>query len=223
MSKFFKTAVTRKIAMALSGIFLVIFLTVHLFANMLSVISSDAFNSASHFMGTNPFVQFFFQPILMAGVIFHFVMGYVLEIQNRKARGKDKYASYNGSANSTWVSRNMIISGMVILLFLVLHLKDFWVEEMNYKYIAALPEDSTRYYAEMVETFSSPYRVCVYVLAFVFLCLHLLHGVKSSMQSIGACSIRKRGIEVFGKCFAYIVSGGFIFIALFHYFNNLNN
>lgn len=219
MAKVFKTSIARKYAMALSAIFLMIFLVVHLFANLTSVFSKDVFNQVSHFMGTNPLIQFGMQPILMFGVVFHFVMGFVLELQNRKARGNQKYAQYNGGANSSWMSRNMIFSGGFILIFLFIHLADFWVHEMNYKYVDGLMEDPNRYYDELVEKFHHLWRVVLYVVGFVFLCLHLLHGFKSSFQSIGAGSMRQKTVACLGTWYAYVISGGFIFVALFHYIN----
>src|SRR5690606_27789421 len=150
MSGLLKSSIARKFAMALSGLFLVIFLAQHFFINFTSVFSADTFNELSHFMGTNPFIQYVMQPVLIFGVIFHFIMGFVLEIRNRNARGVG-YAKYNGSANSTWMSRNMIYSGLVILAFLGLHFYDFWIPEIVHKYIESHPEDPTRYYAETVE------------------------------------------------------------------------
>ena len=87
--------------MALSGLFLVVFLLQHFTINLSSVLAPDTFNSWSHFMGYNPLVQFVLQPILILGVIVHFVMGFVLESQNRKARG-GSYVKFNGNANSLW-------------------------------------------------------------------------------------------------------------------------
>ena len=218
MAGLFKTSVARKVTMALSALFLILFLIIHFAVNFTSVISESTFNELSHFMGTNPLIQFAMQPVLLAGVLFHFIMGFVLEIQNKKARGSEAYYSYNGSANSTWMSRNMIISGIVILLFLGLHLYDFWVGEMNYKYIEQLAPDPTRYYDELVEKFHDPLRVGFYVLCFVFLCLHLLHGFQSAFQSMGwKDDARKKLISSVGNWYSYIICGGFIFIALFHY------
>ena len=218
MAGLFKTSVARKVAMALSALFLILFLIIHFAVNFTSVISESTFNELSHFMGTNPLIQFALQPVLLAGVLFHFIMGFVLEIQNKKARGSEAYYSYNGGANSTWMSRNMIISGIVILLFLGLHLYDFWVGEMNYKYIEQLAPDPTRYYDELVEKFHDPLRVGFYVLCFVFLCLHLLHGFQSAFQSMGwKDDARKKLISSVGNWYSYIICGGFIFIALFHY------
>ena len=218
MAGLFKTSVARKVAMALSALFLILFLIIHLAVNLTSVISENTFNELSHFMGTNPLIQFAMQPVLLAGVIFHFVMGFVLEIQNKRARGSEKYYAYNGGANSSWMSRNMIITGVMILLFLGLHLWDFWVGEMNYKYIEFNAPNPTRYYHELIEKFHDPLRVGMYVLCFVFLCLHLLHGFQSAFQSMGwKDDARKKLISQVGNWYSYIICGGFIFIALFHY------
>ena len=218
MAGLFKTSVARKMTMALSALFLIIFLVIHLAVNFMSVLSPSTFNVLSHFMGTNPLIQFAMQPVLLAGVIFHFVMGFVLELQNKRARGSEPYYSYNGAANSSWMSRNMIITGMLVLLFLALHLWDFWVGEMNYKYIEQLAPNPERYYDELVEKFENPIRVGLYVLCFVFLCLHLLHGFQSAFQSMGwKDDARKKLISQVGNWYSYIICGGFIFIALFHY------
>jgi len=218
MAGLFKTSVARKVAMALSALFLILFLIIHLAVNLTSVISENTFNELSHFMGTNPLIQLAMQPVLLAGVIFHFVMGFVLEIQNKRARGSEKYYAYNGGANSSWMSRNMIITGVMILLFLGLHLWDFWVGEMNYKYIQFNEPNPTRYYHELIEKFHDPLRVGMYVLCFVFLCLHLLHGFQSAFQSMGwKDDARKKLISQVGNWYSYIICGGFIFIALFHY------
>ena len=224
MAGLFKTSVARKMTMALSALFLIIFLVIHLAVNFMSVLSPSTFNMLSHFMGTNPLIQFAMQPVLLAGVIFHFVMGFVLELQNKRARGSEPYYTYNGAANSSWMSRNMIITGMLVLLFLALHLWDFWVGEMNYKYIEQLAPNPERYYDELVEKFENPIRVGLYVLCFVFLCLHLLHGFQSAFQSMGwKDDARKKLISCIGNWYSYIICGGFIFVALFHYFKHLLN
>ena len=219
MSDFFKSSIGRKVAMALSAIFLMIFLLQHFVINFLSVFSAETFNNVSLFMGGNPLVQYVFQPILLFGVVFHFVMGFILEIRNNKAR-KISYVKNNGSANSTWASRNMIYTGLVILAFLVLHFIDFWIPEINHKYIAFLPEDPTRYFPELQHKFENPIRVGAYVISFLFLMLHLLHGFASSFQSMGVSTIRKKRLQSFGKAYAIIIPLGFIFIALYHYFNH---
>ncbi|MCO4821417.1 MAG: succinate dehydrogenase cytochrome b subunit [Flavobacteriaceae bacterium] len=225
MSGFLKSSIGRKVAMALSAFFLMFFLLQHFAINILSVINPDVFNEVSHFMGTNPFVQFALQPVLIFGVVFHFVMGFVLELKNKKANGV-KYAKNNGAANSSWMSRNMIWSGLAILAFVVLHFIDFWFPEINTKFIqgdwSGMHEgvEGYRYFHELQEKFLSPVRVGAYVLAFVFLALHLLHGFTSAFQSMGATSGRKKTLQNIGKAYSIIIPLGFIFIALYHHLNH---
>ena len=213
------SSIARKVAMALSGLFLVLFLGQHFTINLTSTFSPETFNEFSHFMGTNFLVQAILQPVLICGVVFHFVMGFILEARNRSAR-KVSYVSYKGNANSSWVSRNMIYTGIVVLAFLGLHFYDFWFPEIAYKYIEANPSDATRYYGELVEKFHSPVRTGLYVLSFVFLALHLYHGFASSFQSVGFNNKYARGLKKFAKVYAIAIPAGFIFIALFHHFNH---
>ena len=221
MSALVKSSLARKWVMALSGLFLVIFLTQHFVINITSVIAPDTFNEWSHFMGYNPLVQFVAQPILIAGLIIHFAMGIILDYQNRSAR-PIKYAKFSGNANSTWVSRNMIISGIVVLGFLGLHMYDFWVHEMAYKYVENNPEDPTRYLPELKEKFVDPIRVVIYVVCFGLLSLHLWHGFNSSFQSMGVKSVKKGdGLRKATYAWAVLIPVGFIFIALYHYFNHI--
>ena len=210
------SSIGRKLTMALSGLFLVIFLTQHFAINITSVFSPSLFNEISHFMGNNPLVQFIFQPILILGVLLHFTMGFVLELQNWKSRAV-KYKSYKGGANAPWVSRNMILSGAVILSFLALHFYDFWVPEMNYKYVEVLPLDSERYFEELIHKFESPVRVGIYLLSFVFLALHLYHGFASSFQTVGVNNKYSQTIKSITIAFSIVIPIGFVFIALFHH------
>ena len=215
LMKLMSSSIGRKILMALSGIFLVVFLTQHFLINITSVFSENLFNTLSHFMGNNPLVQFILQPVLIFGVIFHFVMGFYLEILNSKSRKKN-YSKYSGSSNASWISRNMIFSGGVILIFLVLHFIDFWIPEMNYKYVEVLPEDPNRYFEELVHKFESPLRTLIYSLSFVFLALHLLHGFSSSFKTVGVNSKYYDLIQKATFIFSVAIPLGFIFIAIFH-------
>ena len=219
MKNLFSTSIGKKFAMAISAIFLMIFLLQHFIINITSVFSEEIFNMLSHFMGTNPLVQFILQPILIAGVLFHFIMGFYLEIQNRKA-AKYEYQKEKGSANSTWMSRNMITSGLVILAFLVLHFIDFWVPEMNYKYIEFLPEDPNRYYEELVHKFENPLRVAMYCISFVLLALHLLHGFTSSLRSMGTNKSYVSSAKTAGIVYSIGIPLGLCVIAIFHYLNH---
>jgi len=219
LKKLFNSSIGRKIAMALSGIFLIVFLTQHFLINITSVFSESLFNWLSHFMGTNPIVQFVLQPILIAGVLFHFVMGFILDYQNRKARPVN-YAVFKGSKNSLLVSRYMILSGTVILSFLALHFYDFWIPEMEYKYIQFKPDDPNRYHHELVEKFQDPIKVGFYCISFIFLALHLVHGLASSTQSLGTSNKYSSLIKKISYSFGIAVPLGFCFIAIYHFLSH---
>lgn len=222
MSEFLYSSIGKKVIMALSALFLIIFLIIHLTVNLTSVFSETVFNELSHFMGTNLVIQFVMQPVLILGVVLHFVMGFILEFKNWSSRNV-KYVKFKGSASATWMSRNMIYSGAVILAFMVLHFIDFWFPELNYKYIQVLPEDPTRYFVELQHKFTNPWRVGAYVFAFVLLALHLLHGFQSAFQSIGFNNKYTKGVKALGKIYAIIIPLGFVIIALYHHFIQINH
>ena len=222
-----KTSIARKVLMALSGFFLLFFLLQHFLINFLSVISADAFNSASHFMGTNPIIQFALQPVLIFGVVFHLGMGIWLELQNNKARSV-KYAMNKPGTNASWMSRNMIYTGLMVMLFLGLHFYDFWIPEIKTKFIdgdmsgTLAGVDGLRYFHELQHKFEDPIRVAIYCLSFVFLALHLLHGFQSAFQSVGFRHNRYTPIiKKLGNIYGIVVPLGFIFIAIFHYVSHL--
>lgn len=200
----------------------------HVSINFTSVFSEELFNEMSHFMGTNPLVQGVMQPILIFGVIFHFIMGFVLEAKNRASRNV-KYAKNEASGNSSWVSRNMLLTGLVILAFLGIHFYDFWVHEMTVKYVNGdmsglidpnNAESGYRYYEELREKFVSPVRVGIYVVAFILLSLHLLHGFNSAFQSIGANNKYIKSLQGFSKVYSIGIPALFIFIAVYHHFTH---
>ena len=219
------STIARKVAMALSAFFLMIFLLQHVAINMTSIFSAEVFNDISHFMGTNPLIQYVIQPILIFGVIFHFMMGFVLELRNRGARDT-KYVKNNGSANSTWMSRNMIYSGMFILIFIIIHFIDFWFPEINTKFIqgdwSGMHDGVVgyRYHHELQEKFVEIWRVALYVVGFIFLSLHLLHGFNSAFQSVGANNKYTKSMKKFGVAYAIIIPLGFVVVALFHHLNH---
>lgn len=218
------TTITRKFFMALSGFFLLVFLLQHCSINFLSVVNPDAFNSVSHFMGTNPLIQFVLQPILAFGVIFHIGMGIYLNRLNDAARPV-KYAMNRPSENASWMSRNMVITGIMIMLFLGLHFYDFWIPELNIKFVQGdmsglLEGGGFRYYEELSHKFHDPIRTGLYVLSFIFLSLHLLHGFQSAFQSAGFRHSRYTPvIKKLGDIYAILVPTGFIVIAVYHFIN----
>ena len=121
------------------------------------------------------------------------------------------------------MSKNMIYSGIAILLFLGLHLYDFWVHEMLVKYVqgdmSGLNQSGEfRYYEELVEKFQSVIRVILYVAAFVFLGLHTNHGFESAFQSVGANHPKYTpAIKKLGFFYSVVIPAGFALIAIYHF------
>ena len=209
MSGLTSSSLGRKIVMSLSGFFLVTFLLVHLGVNLTLFAGADIFNTASHFMATNPLIQVM-QYVLAAGFIIHIIMGIRLELKNRASRPV-KYAKNNAAANSGWASRNMIYTGVLILLFLVLHLKDFFVKIK----FGEVHDD----YQLVTELFKNPIYVLIYVVAFILLGIHLSHGFQSAFTSIGARAPKYlKCVKNLGMAFSYIIALGFSVIAIFFYF-----
>jgi succinate dehydrogenase / fumarate reductase cytochrome b subunit len=207
------TSIAKKFIMALSGLFLIVFLLVHLGVNLL-LLSSDQslFNEASHFMATNPIIQVM-QYVLALGFLVHILSGIALTVQNSLAR-PNQYASNKPSANSSIESRTMIISGVLVLLFLILHLRNFFY----YIKFGYVPEGGD--YILVADLFDIWYYTLIYVASFVLLGFHLNHGFQSSFQSMGANNKTWANIwKKVGTLYSIIVAGGFSIIALYHFFN----
>lgn len=206
------TSIGRKILMSLLGLFLMVFLVVHLGVNLLLLSSDPAlFNEASHFMATNPIIQTM-QYVLALGFILHIVLGIVLSMQNNKARPMG-YAKNNAAANSSLESRTMIQTGLLILLFLILHMRNFFYV---IKFGTVPPGGD---YALVTDFFGVWYYTLIYVLAFILLGLHLNHGFQSAFQSIGLNNKSAASIwKYIGTIYSVFIAGGFSLIALYHFF-----
>jgi len=186
---FLKSSIGKKVIMGATGLFLITFLIVHCFINMLIFFNDggETFNKGAEFMGTNWLIRAM-EIVLFAGLILHMVQALVLTLENRKARPV-AYAKVNGAANSTWYSRSMGLLGTLILMFLIIHLRHFWVESRFTDHIAHNTyeklEGQETMYEEMIEVFKNPIVVLVYVLAMISLAYHLLHGFQSAFQTLG--------------------------------------
>ena len=211
------SSIVRKLIMALSGLFLIIFLVTHLVINLLTLFpSKDLFNDAAHFMATNP-VIYAMQYVLALGFIIHIGMGIKLTIQNKMARSKN-YAYNQMSKNTDISSRSMIISGGLVLVFLVLHLRDYFYQM---KFVG-LPEGTTDYDL-VVNLFTNPYYTGVYIASFIVLGFHLNHGFKSAFQSVGANHKKYNPIiKAASVGYSITVALGFSAIAIFHFINQYN-
>lgn len=200
--------------MALSGLFLIIFLITHLVINSLTLASSkDLFNEAAHFMATNPII-YAMQYVLALGFIIHIGMGIKLTIQNKRARSQE-YVYNKMSKNTDLSSRSMIVSGGLVIVFLALHLRDYFYQM---KFVG-LPEGTTDYDL-VVNLFTNPYYTAVYVIAFIVLGIHLNHGFKSAFQSMGANHKKYNPlIKIVSTAYSIVIALGFSTIAIFHFIN----
>ena len=213
-SKMELSSIVRKFIMALSGLFLIIFLITHLVINSLTLASSkDLFNDAAHFMATNPII-YAMQYVLALGFIIHIGMGVKLTIQNKRARSQE-YVYNKMSKNTDLSSRSMIISGGLVIVFLALHLRDYFYQM---KFVG-LPEGTTDYDL-VVNLFTNPYYTAVYVIAFIVLGVHLNHGFKSAFQSMGANHKKYNPlIKTVSTVYSIVIALGFSTIAIFHFIN----
>lgn len=178
----FTSSVGKKLVMAFTGIFLILFLIVHagLNACIWANDGGEMFNKGAHFMGANV-VPRILEIGLFLGLILHIVQGLMLELDNRKKRSVGYAVAY--SDGSKWYSRSMGILGTLILLFLVLHLSDFWFPNRAHQNFVLGEEIDL--YAKMKETFSVLWVVIVYVLGCLSLGYHLAHGFQSAFRTVG--------------------------------------
>jgi len=223
MSGFFKSSVGQKFLMSITGLFLMIFLLVHLTANLFLLIGSDAFNSVSHFMETNPLIQIM-QPILAIGFLVHITYSIILTIQNYRARPQ-KYDKLVQDNSSTWASRNMFILGSMIGIFLVIHIINFfWKMKFSgsdlYNEVMVDGVSMHNAYALVAGLFTdASYGVVYsifYILGAIFLGLHLHHAFWSAFQTIGwSNNIWRKRLEVIGDIYAVLIGAGFSIIPLY--------
>ncbi|MFT4739994.1 MAG: succinate dehydrogenase / fumarate reductase cytochrome b subunit [Marivirga sp.] len=214
------SSIGRKLIMSLTGLFLIIFLLVHLAGNfqLLADDGGESFNAYAKFMTTNPIIKFTSYG-LYAFIILHIVMSIVLVIKNRAARPVS-YEKVKGSANSTWSSRNMAILGTIILFFLVIHLRAFWYE-MTF---GTLPLDefgNKDLYLIVKEAFAQLWYVALYVACMIGLGFHLSHGFSSAFQTLGINHKKYTPfIKGLGIVYAIAIPAAYSLIPLYMFFNN---
>lgn len=223
-TKALSSTLGRKVLMALTGLFLIIFLIVHLSGNLqlLSDDGGEAFNVYAKFMTTNPVIKTT-SYLLYATFIAHIIWAIILSVHNRNARPVG-YAVTKGSTNSTWSSRNMGILGTIIFIFLVIHLRNFWYE-MHWGGISTVTYDGEEYkdlYSVVAASFSQLWYVVLYTIAMLGLMFHLFHGFSSAFQTLGLNHPKYNPlIKGVGYAFAVIVPALFAAIPIIMYLNKL--
>lgn len=171
--------------MGLTGLFLISFLVVHATLNSFIFFNDGglAFNVGAKFMAENPIIRIM-EYVLFLGLVLHILQALFLTLQNNKARPV-KYAVNGGKANSKWYSRSMGLLGTLLLIFLIIHLGNFWVKSRFTGLPGLDANGNENLYMVMQETFSNIGLVVVYVLAQFSLAYHLMHGFSSAFQTLG--------------------------------------
>lgn len=183
-----KSSVGRKVVMSVTGLFLILFLTFHVLMNAVALVSMDAYEAICHFLGANWYAVAG-TAVIAAGVVLHILYAFWLTIQNRKARGNDRYAVNKRPANVEWASQNMLALGIFVVCFMVLHLIQFWakmqlpeIQEIYFdQYGAEILGGKEAIYA----AFAQPWTLPIYLVGFAALWFHLTHGIWSAFQSVG--------------------------------------
>jgi len=222
-SELFTSSVGKKFVMGLTGVFLILFLIVHVCVNACIWAEDDGqmFNLAAHFLGATV-VPRVLEIGLFAGFLLHIIQAYMLENQNRRKRGVT-YQVPMGNKGSKWYSRYMGWLGTFVLLFLVIHIKQFWVpsrftdlDEVTYESGAKVHN----LFALMKDTFTEPWVVIVYLIGCLALAYHLMHGFQSAFRSLGVYNSRYlKVINAIGVGFAIIVPLAFAMMPISMYFN----
>ncbi len=207
--------------MSLAGIFLVVFLLVHLGINLSLILtdSRETFNKAAHFMGHNLIVRIM-EFILFGGFLLHMIYGVVVQLQNWIARPK-RYLKENYSQTS-FFSKFMIHTAAIITVFLVIHLFDFYLKAKLFGDVPTVVYDGKNYHdlgILVVEKFKIGWVVIFYLVCFIFLAFHLLHGFQSAFQTLGLNHpVYSPIIKALGIIYTVIVTAGFMVIPLYIYF-----
>jgi succinate dehydrogenase / fumarate reductase, cytochrome b subunit len=226
MSNLLTTSIGKKFILSLTGIFLMLFILVHLSLNLLLIFddSGTLFNRGAHFMETHPLVRIA-EFVLGVGFLVHILWSLVISYHNWKARPVT-YAIKERRASSSWSSRNMLILGALILVFLGIHLANFfWVIKFNAHSLAEVPvegetmKDTYTLVSGLFKT-SLPYSL-LYIVGALLLGLHLTHGFWSVFQTLGLNSSRwLNRLKWVARIYAFIVAVGFSAIPIYFIFHS---
>lgn len=175
--------------MSVTGLFLILFLTLHVVANLTILWGPEVYLKVTDFMGTNPLIQVMV-PVLALGFIVHIGYSFIITLRNLKARGAVSYKSGSKSPGlgfDNWAARNMIILGCIVLGFLVLHLSHFWTKMQWQQFTGGEPEDG---YLLVTGYLGTPWIAVCYIVWFAALWFHINHGFWSAFQTLGLNNAR---------------------------------
>ena len=223
------SSIGRKLIMSISGLFLILFLVFHLCMNVAAVFSGEAYNMICGLLGSN-WYALLGTLVLAAGVVVHFVYAIILTLQNRKARGNDRYAINARPKGVEWASQNMFVLGVIVILGMVLHFTHFWYN-MMFAELMGLHEVTlggkaiaTTHGAEFINYFfqGNIVNTALYLVWFVALWFHLTHGFWSAIHTIGwNNNVWLSRWECISKWVATIICGLFAIITIIFYLNGV--
>ena len=223
------SSIGKKLIMSISGLFLVLFLLFHLSMNVAAVFSGEAYNMVCSLLGSNWYAVAA-TLVLAAGVVIHFVYAIILTLQNRKARGNDRYAINARPKGVEWASQNMLVLGIIIVLFMVLHFSQFWYKMMFAELIGhhevalgsamVSPQDGAAFINYYFQ--GNAVITVLYLIWYVALWFHLTHGFWSAIQTIGwNNTIWMNRWECISKIVATVICGLFAIITIIFFLNGV--
>jgi len=229
--RFLTSSIGKKLIMALTGLFLISFLAVHLAGNLQLITTANGdgqpFNEYAYFMTHNPIIKFTSYG-LYAGILLHAIQGILLWMKNRAARGPVGYAvKANRTAGASKASFRMGALGTVILIFIVVHMAQFWaqmkftdnVTEITYPGAEHAVKDL---YTLVAGAYTNIWFVIFYVVSMLFIAFHLFHGFESAFQTLGLSHKKWTPlIKVVGRAYSVIVPLGFAIIPILMYLRQL--
>jgi succinate dehydrogenase / fumarate reductase cytochrome b subunit len=219
---FFTSTLGQKIIMSLTGLFLISFLLVHLIGNFQLLLNDggEAFNVYAKFMTNNPVIKFTSYG-LYAFIILHTVQGIVIWRVNRSKKGS-RYAV--SPKNSTWASRKMGILGTIILVFILIHMYQYWLK-MKLDLVDHIMIDGVEVkdlYGLVYATYTNIFFVIFYVVSMIVIGLHLSHGFQSAFQTLGLNHKKYTPlIKIVGTAYSILVPLGFAIIPIIMYLKHI--
>ena len=223
------SSIGKKLIMSISGLFLVLFLLFHLSMNVAAVFSGEAYNMVCSLLGSN-WSAVAATLVLAAGVVIHFVYAIILTLQNRKARGNDRYAINARPKGVEWASQNMFVLGLIVILFMLLHFSQFWYKMMFAELIGhhevalgsamVSPQDGAAFINYYFQ--GNAVITVLYLIWYVALWFHLTHGFWSAIQTIGwNNTIWMNRWECISKIVATVICGLFAIITIIFFLNGV--
>ena len=223
------SSIGKKLIMSVSGLFLVLFLLFHLSMNVAAAFSGEAYNMICSLLGSNWYAVAA-TLVLAAGVVIHFVYAIILTLQNRKARGNDRYAINARPKGVEWASQNMFVLGLIVILFMLLHFSQFWYKMMFAELIGhhevalgsamVSPQDGAAFINYYFQ--GNAVITILYLIWYVALWFHLTHGFWSAIQTIGwNNTIWMNRWECISKIVATVICGLFAIITIIFFLNGV--